>query len=332
MSEDIGSGGGRVVALCPGQGAQQVGMGKAWADSCPAAAQTFAAADEALADLPALGGVPLSRICFEGPIELLSRTDVSQPALYTCGVACWQAMLDQADPPRLMAAAGLSLGEYTALHLAGAYSFLDGLRLVATRGRLMQEAAEQSVGGMVALIGADEAQASAVCEQAAEGEVLVCANFNAPGQIVLSGDRAACERAVAVAGELGLRATALQVAGAFHSPLMQPAAEGLEAALAEVEFRSLACPVWSNVTARPHDPASVDDLRKNLTLQLVKPVRWKHCCEDLFTALRDGGEATWSAHELAPGTVLRGLMRRIDKSIGVLSHDQPPTPAEPRPS
>ncbi len=331
MTDDSHSGGGeRVVLLCPGQGAQQVGMGKAWAEAFPAAAQTFAAADEALADLPALGGVPLSRVCFEGPIELLSRTDISQPALYTCGVACWQAMLEHSDPPRLMAAAGLSLGEYTALHLAGAFSFLDGLRLVATRGRLMQEAAEKSLGGMVALIGADEAQATAVCEQAAEGQVLVCANFNAPGQIVISGDRAACDRAVAVAGELGLRAAALQVAGAFHSPLMQPAADGLESALTDIDFGPPHCPVWSNVTAGPHDPENLRDLRKNLVLQLVRPVKWSHCCTDLIATLPPGTEAGWSMHELAPGTVLRGLMKRIDRSIGVESHDRPQTPAESR--
>lgn len=312
----------RVVLLCPGQGAQQVGMGKAWAERCRASAQTFAAADEALVGLPALGGASLSSLCFEGPIDRLGRTDVSQPALFACGVASWQGLIEQMPPSVVAAAAGLSLGEYTALHLAGAFSFVDGLRLVALRGRLMQEAAEASRGGMVALIGADEAQAQAVCDDAAQGGVLVCANFNAPGQIVLSGDLDACGRAVEVASGKGLRATPLQVAGAFHSPLMQPAAEGLAKALEQVEIRPLQAPVWSNVTGTPHPADDAELLRKRLVEQLVTPVRWSQCCSDLVASF--AGDPKPAVHELAPGTVLRGLMRRIDRSCEVTSHDQPP--------
>ena len=314
-----------VVLLCPGQGAQQLGMGKAWADSCAAAAQTFAAADEALAGLPALDGSTLSSLCFEGPIERLGRTDVSQPALFACAVASWQGMLERTTLPRIVAAAGLSLGEYTALHLAGAFSFVDGLRLVALRGRLMQEAAEASRGGMVALIGADEAQAEAICGEAAGDGVLVCANFNAPGQIVLSGDVEACARAVEVASAKGVRATPLQVAGAFHSPLMQPAADGLAKALDEVEIAPLRVPVWSNVTAQPHDPGDAQLLRKRLVEQLISPVRWSQSCSALLASLAD--ESKPALHELAPGSVLRGLMRRIDRSFEVTSHDQPPAPS-----
>lgn len=315
-----------VVILGPGQGAQQVGMGRGWRDRSPAAAEVFATADRVLAGAPAFGGTSLSALCFEGPAERLNRTDVSQPALYACGVASWRALVEPRGAMRIRAAAGLSLGEYTVLHLAGAFSFEDGLRLVATRGRLMQEAAERSRGGMVALIGADEAQAEQVCAGARGGGVLVCANFNAPGQIVLSGDLDACGRAVELAGSMGLRATALQVAGAFHSPLMQPAADGLAEALAKVEVRPLRAETWSNVTALAHLPNDPDLLRRRLVEQLVRPVRWSQSMVDLIARVRSGGTSA-SFLELAPGTVLRGLMRRIDRSCEVNSHDQPPQPA-----
>lgn len=310
------------VILCPGQGAQAVGMGVAWAASSGAARATLDAADRTLS-LPS--GSVLSQVCAKGPIELLSRTDISQPALYAVGVACAAAMRERGPLP-LAAAAGLSLGEYTALHLAGAFSFEDGLRLVALRGRFMQEAAEASQGGMVALIGADEEKALEVCAKAAQGEVLVCANFNAPGQIVLSGHASACDRAVTIAGDLGLRATKLVVAGAFHSPLMAPAAERLSAALNETSIRTPECPVWSNVTAAPHlaDPATI---RARLVEQLTAPVRWSQSCTNLIASMASGATVV-RYHELAPGTVLRGLMKRIDRTCEVTSHDQPdPVPA-----
>ena len=222
------------VLLCPGQGAQKVGMGRAWVDAHPASAQTFASADAVL-DLEIEGTRhKLSEVCFDGPEELLNRTDVSQPALYTSAVASYQGLLEQGWERQAIASAGLSLGEWTALHLAGVIGFVDGLRLVALRGRLMQDAAKASRGSMVALIGADESQADEVCEQAADGEVLVPANYNAPGQIVISGAVDACSRAIEVATSIGLRATQLSVAGAFHSPLMGPAAEGLAEALEPV--------------------------------------------------------------------------------------------------
>ena len=309
------------VFLCPGQGAQAVGMGKGWFEASPAARAVFEAADRTLS-LP--GGAKLSALCFNGPAETLNRTDVSQPALYTCGIACARVLAERGMPDPV-AAAGLSLGEYTALHLAGAFSFEDGLRLVATRGRLMQQAAESSKGGMVALIGADEAQAAEACSRTlaacGSGEVLVSANFNAPGQIVLSGSAAACAKAVEIAGELGLRATALQVAGAFHSPLMAPAAEGLAAALDGVTFHPLRCDVWSNVTARPHERENPKLLKKLLVDQLVNPVRWSQSCSELV-AWAKGREET-KFIELAPGSVLKGLFRRIDRSAEVTSNDQP---------
>lgn len=298
-------------------------MGKKWHETSPAAREVFARADQALASsLPR----PLSELCFEGPADQLNRTDISQPALYTCAIASWEGLKEQGATWDVLALAGLSLGEYTALHLAGAYSFEDGLRLVAERGRLMQLAAEQSHGGMVALIGAEEAQAVEVCERARGGGVLVPANFNAPGQIVLSGDADACNRAAAVAGELGLRAAPLAVAGAFHSPHMQPAAEGLARFLESVTFSPTRVEVWSNVTAAPHErengpQGSAEELlKRRLVQQLVSPVRWSETCSSLVTYFQG---RTMEFHELAPGMVLRGLMRRIDRNTKVISHDEP---------
>lgn len=302
------------AVLAPGQGAQAPGMGRTWCAASAHARAVFDEADDVLGDRL---GAPLSRICFDGRAERLNRTDISQPAIYTCSVACWRGLHDRDDPPPPQVAAGLSLGEYTALHLAGAFGFADGLRLVAERGRLMQDAAEASAGSMVALIGADEDAANEVCAKAAEGGVLVPANFNAPGQIVLSGDRDACDRALTVAGEMGLRATPLAVGGAFHSPLMQPAADRMAAVLAGCSIAPLACTVWSNVTAAPHRPDDVELLRARLVEQITSPVRWAQSCEGLVAA----GYTRF--HELAPGTVLRGLMRRIDRKAEVHNHDQP---------
>ncbi|MHC4218008.1 MAG: ACP S-malonyltransferase [Planctomycetota bacterium] len=303
-----------VVILCPGQGAQAVGMGKAWCEVSPGARRVFDEADAVLGDSL---GAPLSELCFEGPADQLNRTDVAQPALYTCSVASYRAMVERDGELPPGAAAGLSLGEYTALHLAGVFDFADGLRLVARRGKLMQDAAQAATSSMVALTGADEEKAHSVCETAAEGEVLVCANFNAPGQIVLSGHSGACERAVAAAQGLGLRATPLTVAGAFHSPIMQSAADGMSMSLAEAVFQPPQAPVWSNVTARPHDSQDVELLKKRLVEQIVSPVQWSETCRGL------AGGATMEFHELAPGAVLRGLMRRIDRNVKVISHDQP---------
>jgi [acyl-carrier-protein] S-malonyltransferase len=315
------------AVLCPGQGAQAVGMGKSWFDAFAVAREVFASADAVLAGL--FGGLPggakLSELCFNGPAEILNRTDVSQPALYTAGIACFRSLVERHAGIKIQAAAGLSLGEYTALHLAGAFRFEDGLRLVALRGRLMQEAAEASKGSMVALIGGDEAQAQAVCDAAAGGEILVPANLNAPGQIVLSGHVGACQRAVEAASALGLRATPLQVAGAFHSPLMAPAAEGLAKALAQVEFKPLTADVWSNVTAKPHSREDGSSVKKLLVEQLVSPVRWSDSCARLVAMIRDDSASSTVKPkylEMAPGVVLKGLMRRIDRACEVTAHDQ----------
>ena len=316
--------------LCPGQGAQTVGMGKAWFDASPEARAIFEQADKALGNRL---GAPLTELCFNGPVDKLNRTDIAQPALYVTSTACWKAMIAKTghgngEAP-LAAAAGLSLGEYTALHLAGAISFLDGLELVTLRGRAMQDAAEAVPGGsgMLALIGADEPQAQDVCDEARGQDVLVCANFNAPGQIVLSGSKAAIERAHGIATQKGLRAAVLPVAGAFHSPLMAPAADRLRQALTGTTIREPRCPVVSNVTALPHAASAasggtpgrtiVESIRAALVSQLTSPVRWAQSCQWMAANVKG------DYHELAPGATLAGLMRRIDRSLKVTSHDKP---------
>lgn len=328
------------IILCPGQGAQFIGMGKAWHDASAEARAVFQRADRLLGDRL---GSPLTSLCFDGPVDRLNQTDVSQPAIFVCSMACWAGLLAAwnvgpnggVEEAELAATAGLSLGEYTALCIAGAFSFEDGLELVVLRGRAMQDAADavkQADGspgsGMVALIGADAMQAEAVCNEARGAEVLVPANFNAPGQIVISGHIRACQSAVEVAAKLGLRATPLPVAGAFHSPIMQPAADRLAAALARTTIRAPRCPVMSNVTAAPHaaDPTGGQTgtiegaIRARLVAQLTSPVRWSEGCT--FLAGHASGPGTgW--HELAPGKTLAGLMRRIDKSIKVEPHDEP---------
>ncbi|MBX3385004.1 MAG: ACP S-malonyltransferase [Phycisphaeraceae bacterium] len=330
------------IVLCPGQGAQAVGMGRAWAGASTEARTVFEKADRLLGDR--LGGERLSTLCFEGPADRLNRTDVSQPAIYVAGVACWRGLLAKwgsgggtngvggggAIESHVVATAGLSLGEYTALHIAGVFSFEDGLELVALRGRAMQDAADQirqpdgSAGsGMVAIIGADEAQVNELCDRSRGGEVLVPANFNSPGQIVVSGSIGACGRAVEVAGSMGLRATALPVAGAFHSPLMSPAADRLGEKLESTPMSAPRVDVMSNVTGEAHDrsgdaSAVVGMIRRRLVEQLTKPVRWEQNCRGLVG--RAGGA---DFVELAPGRTLAGLMRRIDKATKVLAYDEP---------
>ncbi len=324
------------IFMMPGQGAQSVGMGKAWAELSPEARRVFDQAD-ALIGRSMPGGALLSELCFGGDADVLNRTDVSQPAIFVTSVACYRGLMAGlgVNPDagvaeaNVLATAGLSLGEYTALHVAGAIDFEEALRLVALRGHAMQNAAEAVPGGMVALIGATEEQAAEVCRLTLEevrgagaGQVLVCANFNAPGQVVISGSKAACERAVAPDGPaagLGLRASALPVAGAFHSPLMKSAADRLEAALAKTTIHPPRCPVLSNVTAAPHTP---DRIRALLVEQLTSPVRWAECVQHLVRLGAQHGGAV-EFHELAPGKTLSGLMRRIDKTAKVTNHDEP---------
>jgi [acyl-carrier-protein] S-malonyltransferase len=294
----------RTYILCPGQGAQTVGMGRDLFDGSPAAKAIFEQANQLL-------GFDLAATCFGGPQPRLDQTDISQPALYVTGVASFRAAVEAGvvEAAAVTAYAGLSLGEYTALHLAGAVSFEDGLRLVRRRGQFMQEAALAQPSGMVAVIGGDEPAVAKLCQDAADGEVLVAANFNAPGQIVISGHKPACERAVKLAEAAGLRTAVLAVAGAFHSPLMQPAATKMAEELAKAHLVKPLKPVYSNVTAAEHgEPAAI---RQLLVDQIVKPVRWAQT----MTTLIGGGEARFI--ELAPGRTLAGLAKRINRRLPI---------------
>lgn len=302
----------KTIILFPGQGAQHVGMGKAWAEKFDVARRTFEAADAAL-------GFELSRTCFEGPEDAVTRTDVAQAAIYVTSVACCRALAEQGviDFADVAATAGLSLGEYTALWAAEALSFEDGLQLVRQRGMFMQEAAMATPSGMVAVIGADPAEAGELCERARGGSaVLVPANFNCPGQVVVSGSTEACRRALDVAEEMGLRATALTVAGAFHSPIMQPAADRMAEALEAVAWSQPKFPVMSNVTGKPHD-RDIASIKRRLVEQIIAPVRWADDVQWLIGNI--GGRFI----EPAPGKVNAGLMRRIDRKTRVQNHAEP---------
>ncbi len=298
--------------LCPGQGAQHVGMGEAWFDRFPVAAQTFAAADREL-------GIQLSTLCFNGPQDRLDRTDVAQAAIYTTSVACYQALVESGDVAAPGATAGLSLGEFTALHLAGAFDFIDGLRLVRLRGKAMQDAAEQRPGTMTALTGdVTEEAVTALCDEARGDDsdaVLVPANFNSPMQVVISGTVEANERAVPIAERMGFKATRLSVAGAFHSPLMQAAAERLAEALETVDWSAPQVLVLSNVTGLFHDAADLPSIKRRLVEQLTRPVRWSQSMQHAIAAAPVDSPPRFL--ELAPGKVLTGLMRRIDRAAKV---------------
>ena len=290
--------------LCPGQGAQAVGMGKDFAAAAPAAREVFDAANRLI-------GFDLATLCFDGPEERLNQTDISQPAIYVTSIAAYRAgvAVGKVSPDAVGVLAGLSLGEYTALHLGGAFSFEDGLKLVAARGRYMQEAAIASPSGMVAIMGADEAAVGQLCEEAAQGEVMVPANYNSPGQIVVSGTMAACQRVAALAEAKGFKAIPLKVAGAFHSPLMQAAADRMGAELEKVEIGVPKATVYANVTASPHgDPASI---RRLLVEQIVRPVRWEQTMQKVFAT------PDLRFVELAPGRTLTGLAKKINRRLPV---------------
>ena len=292
----------KTAFIFAGQGAQQVGMGRDIYRSFPAAKRVFDLAEEA-------SGPGLKKLCFDGPADQLARTDVCQPAVFTVSAALLACMDDFLGPERPAgigpsALAGLSLGEYTALYAAEAMDLPTAVKLVARRGRLMQEAAAARPSGMVSILGLDERKAGELCEAAAQGQVLSCANFNCPGQIVVSGDIDACRRAAEMAEGFGAsRAVPLNVAGAFHSEIMAPAAEEFRQALDEAELAEPKIPVLANVDATPH--GGPEDIRDKLLAQLVSPVRWQQSME----ALLAGGVERF--YEIGPGRVLTGLLRRI---------------------
>lgn len=292
----------KTAFLFPGQGAQYVGMGASLAASLPAAKGLF---DQASAVL----GYDLLAICTGGPVERLNATDVSQPAIFVASLAALES-LKQSEPDAakdVVATAGLSLGEYTALVFAGAMSFADGLQVVRERGRAMQAAAEAAPSGMVSALLLDPSQVEAAVNEAKTAGPLWIANYLCPGNTVLSGDAAAIDAAEKLIEAKGGKPVRLAVAGAFHTELMKPADEKLAAALAGVNIQRPDIPVWSNVDARPHsDPA---EIRSLLVKQVLNPVRWEETMRNLLA------EGVDRFYEIGPGKVLAGLLKRINRKV-----------------
>jgi len=284
----------RVAGIFPGQGSQTVGMGAALVEGEALARETFAEADAAL-------GFSISQLCFAGPAEALTRTSNAQPALVTVSTACWRVL--RARGFTCAVVAGHSLGEFSALVAAGALEFADALRLVRTRGELMEAAADARPGGMAAVIGLAADVVEALCaEIAAEHGTLTPANYNSPGQIVVSGERDAIAALRAVGKSRGARVLPLPVSGAFHSPLMAPAAAAFAAVLAQTPIAAPAVPVVQNVTAAP--ATEPDAIRDALARQITGSVRWMQS----LCAMRDMGATRFV--EIGPGTVLTGLVQR----------------------
>lgn len=291
----------RIAFLFPGQGAQFVGMGRELAERLPAAKQLFDRADKIL-------GYPLSQLCFEGPAEELDSTIRSQPALFVTSLAALESLRDESPDVVLSceAAAGLSLGEYIAMVFAGVIDFEAGLKLVQLRGEAMQEAADATPSGMVSVLGLEHVQVEALCDQARGEDILSVANLLCPGNIVVSGSNAACERVAELAEKHGaMKAVPLAVAGAFHTSIMNPAVARLEAALKDVPMQPPRIPVISNVDAQPHDDP--EEIRRLLVKQVVNSVRWEDSMRYLM------GQGFDQFYEVGPGRVLRGLLRRIDR-------------------
>ncbi len=284
----------------PGQGSQSVGMLKDLAAEFTEVEATFKQASDAL-------GYDLWDVVQNGPAEKLNQTDVTQPAMLSAGVAVWRIWQAKGGAQPVMMA-GHSLGEYTALVCAGALDFSDAVKLVAERGRLMQEAVPAGEGAMAAILGLDDDAVIQVCEDAAEGEVLSAVNFNSPGQVVIAGQKTAVERALGVAKEKGAkRALLLPVSVPSHCALMKPAAQKLEQILADIELREPVIPVLNNVDVQAQSDAA--EIRAALVKQLHSPVRW---VETIRKMAADGVD---SLIECGPGKVLAGLNKRIERGM-----------------
>jgi len=297
------------VLLFPGQGSQRVGMGKELFDAFPESRSVVEEADEIL-------GFALSKVCFEGPEDELRRTENTQPALYVHSMAALRAM--ESGPGDWSGVAGHSLGEWTAVAASGALSFADGLRLVRRRGQLMEAAGRERPGTMAAVLGLSAEQTEQACAEVRKstGGTVVLANLNSPAQFVISGDIPAVEEAMKAAETLGARKVVpLPVGGAFHSPLMGSAAEGLKEALAAVKLRRAGVPIVANVSASfVQEP---DEIRAALEQQLLGAVRWQASMETLLEA----GARTFV--EVGSGKVLSGLMRQIDRSAACSQVGEP---------
>jgi [acyl-carrier-protein] S-malonyltransferase len=289
-----------VALLFPGQGSQVPGMGRDLADAYPEARRTFEEADDLL-------GFALSRLAWDGPAEELTATSNAQPAILAHSVAAFRVV--EARLGSVALAAGHSLGEFSAWIAAGTLTFADGVRTVRRRGELMQQSGAERPGTMAAVLGLDDAAVEQVCREAsAAGGDCVPANYNSPGQLVISGDVPAVERAIELAKAAGAkRAMRLNVSGAFHSPLMAVAREGLEAQLASATLSRPRFPVVSNVTAEPvRDEGAA---RRLLVDQLTSPVRWTASMQAMVAA------GATQFFEMGPGSVLSGLLRRVDRSV-----------------
>ena len=298
----------KTAFLFPGQGAQIVGMGKEIAQKFDVAAGIFEKAD-------AITGYNLSKICFEGPAEQLNMTAISQPAIFVTSAAILEAVKTSTVKSGFEAdvTAGLSLGEYTALYASGVINFDDALILVQKRGQAMQAAADSTEGAMVSIIGLDEEKVHQLCAEAGEGEVLAAVNFNCPGQIVVSGSKAACMRAEKLAEKYGAtKAVRLEVAGAFHTEMMSSVANALKEVLRRCRISEPgSIKTIANIDAEYYK--SAEKIEEGLIKQLTSPVLWQKCMEKLIA---DGVEVFY---EIGPGRVLSGLMRRIDRKINVVN-------------
>ncbi|MDR1491111.1 MAG: ACP S-malonyltransferase [Planctomycetaceae bacterium] len=292
---------GKIALLFPGQGAQVVGMGRVFAERHAEIRKFYAKANDIL-------GWDVAQLCFEGPADKLDSTAGSQPAIFLTSIAALETLRIESPDVVLSAeaAAGLSLGEYTALVFAGVLSFADGLKLVQKRGVAMQEASDATPSGMVSILGLEQSQVEELCDKSRGGETLQIANLLCPGNIVISGNNAACERAAEIAIKMGaMKAVPLAVAGAFHTPLMRPADQKLAEVLAEITLHRPEIPVVSNVDAQSHDDPEI--IRQILVKQILQPVLWETSVRNLIAQGFD------TFYEVGPGRVLRGLVRRIDR-------------------
>jgi [acyl-carrier-protein] S-malonyltransferase len=275
-------------------------MGRRIAEEYPRARELYDRAEKIV-------GYDLAKKCFEGPAAELDTTEISQPAIFVTSLAALEML--KADSPLAAEscemAAGLSLGEYTALVFAGALSFEDGLRVVQRRGQAMQAASDATPSGMVSLLLLDREKVEAICREAASDGLIRIANYLCPGNIVLSGEKPACARAAQLAEKAGGKAVSLAVAGAFHTEIMRPADERLAEALAGVTLQKPSIPVFSNVDAQPHEDP--DEIRDILVRQVVSPVLWEEAVRNMLAS------GAGPFYEIGPGKVLRGLLKRLDR-------------------